>query len=169
MIPAYIVEAVIMFMDFASIPGLVAKQKYNKSLDKENRVPIYPDIIEMINSLLLIISSVTYALRLDGIIRCSYVMSLLPFFIYSLKNLYMPIIYHKLRLIDFKTMIDDMCSIIYYLTVLLLCMKVDDTLKWSWGSTFIFIWIYFAYNFLKTVFVLYFARANAGVRLIDWS
>lgn len=163
MIPAYIVDAFILFMDFLSLPSLYAKHKYNKDLDKQDRVPIYPDILELLNSVLLIVAQVTYPLRLDSILKCSYTMALLPLFLYGFKCLYMPIIYYKLKEIDFNTMLSDISSIITYLTVLLVCMKVDGIINWKWSSTFIFIWFYFGFLILKDCFYMYLGKMSGDV------
>ena len=167
MIPAYIVDAFILFMDFLSLPSLYAKHKYNKDLDKEDRVSIYPDILELLNSVLLIIAQVTYPLRLDSILKCSYTIALLPFFLYGLKCFYMPIIYYKLKEIDLSTMISDISSIITYLTVLLVSMKVDGIIDWKWSTTFILIWFYFGFLILKDCFFMYLAKMSGDVFFSD--
>lgn len=163
MIPAYIVDAFILFMDILSIPSLYAKHRYNKDLEKQDRVPIYPDVLELLNSVLVIIVQITYPLRLDGILKCSYTMALLPLFIFGLKTLYMPIIYYKLKEIDFNTMLGEISSIIAYITVLLVCMKVDGFISWEWSSTFIFIWFYFGFLILKDLFFMCVTRLSGDV------
>ena len=163
MIPLYLVEVFILYNLIMSIPALFAKHKYNKSIDKEDRDPVYPDVLNMLNTLLLLVAQFTYIFRLDGLLKCSYTLSLLPFFLYSFKILYMPVIYYKLRQMEKKDMQMEMLTIIYPITILFVCLKVDGFVNWQWSTTFVLIWIYFAFLAIVKCFAIYCFRFSENV------
>ena len=132
MLPAFAVDLVVLVLDVLSIPVLIMRFK----------------------SILFIIAQVTLVLRLDHFWNTSFAMALLPYFIYALKDVYMPLYLVKKKQVELRDALYSIFSIIIPITILLCCLKYDGVLKWSWGATFIVIWIYFGAMLVHDLFLV---------------
>ncbi len=154
MLPAFAVDLVVLVLDVLSIPVLIMRFKSNEDLDPNERILLGPEIMATINSILFIIAQVTLVLRLDHFWNTSFAMALLPYFIYALKDVYMPLYLVKKKQVELRDALYSIFSIIIPITILLCCLKYDGVLKWSWGATFIVIWIYFGAMLVHDLFLV---------------
>lgn len=155
MLPAFVVDAAVLVIDVLSIPALVMRYKSNEDLSPEEQVLLFPSIMSCINSILFIAAQVTLVLRLDHIWNTTFTVALLPYYIYSLKNIYMPIYMIRQGVTTIGEGIEDILSLMVPITVFLCCLKFDGKIAWSWGATFIAYWIYFGVLAVRDLFVIF--------------
>ena len=155
MLPAFVVDAAVLVIDVLSIPALVMRYKSNEDLSPEEQVLLFPSIMSCINSILFIAAQVTLVLRLDHIWNTTFTVALLPYYIYSLKNIYMPIYMIRQGVMTIGEGIEDILSLMVPITVFLCCLKFDGKIVWSWGATFIAYWIYFGVLAVRDLFVIF--------------
>lgn len=158
MLPLFIYDVLGLIATIISIPSIIERYRDNNFSKERYYISGFREVIESIATLLSIVSHFTFIFRLDGILKCSYTVSLIPFFLYGLKNLVLPFIHFKEHKISKSDMISDICSIVYYVTVLFICLKVDGIIQWKWGATFIILWIYYGISIIKDIFVMYFSN-----------
>lgn len=155
MLPAFVVDAAVLVIDVLSIPALVMRHKSNEDLSPEEQVLLFPSIMSCINSILFIAAQVTLVLRLDHIWNTTFTIALLPYYIYSLKNIYMPIYMIRKGMMTIGEGIEDILSLMVPITVFLCCLKFDGKIAWSWGATFIAYWIYFGVLAVHDLFLIF--------------
>ena len=158
MLPAFVVDAAILILDVISIPVFIRRHKNNSDLPPEEQVLLFPSIMSSINSILWIAAQVTLVLRLDHIWNTTFTVALIPYFIYSLQNIYMPLYMLCRKSFAFAEEVNYMMSLIIAITIFLCCLKVDGIISWSWGMTFIACWIYYGVQAVIDLFMMCISR-----------
>ena len=154
MIPAFIVDAFLLFIYVSSIPIFIKKSRENKSLDYDERLPLLPNILDSLNGILFIIAQVCLILRLDHIWNVYLTVSLIPYFVYALQNLYMPFVLWHYRLVPEDGSTYSISTLVVAITVFLVAAKHDGIINWSWELTFIFVWVYYGIRILASICVV---------------
>ena len=150
-LPLLIVNIPIAVMNVMSIIAVVNRSKQDNDLPPEERIPFLPTVLDCVNNILLIIAEFMLVLRLDHALKTSLTVALIPYFIYSLKHLYMPFILYTHGFLSRAEAVDMGLSIIYAVTILLCCLKLDGLSSIQWQTTFIFIWLFLAYEFVQEI------------------
>lgn len=148
-LPLLIVNIPMLIIDVLSIIAVVNRSRQDRDLPPEERIPAFPTILDCVNNILLIIAMYMLVLRLDHALKTSLTVALIPYFIYSLKHLYMPFILYRQGFLTRVEAVDMGLSIIYSVTIFLCCLKADGISHIKWETTFIFIWIFLAYEFIQ--------------------
>ena len=148
-LPLLIVNIPMLIIDVLSISAVVNRSRQDRDLPPEERIPALPTILDCVNNILLIIAMYMLVLRLDHALKTSLTVALIPYFIYSLKHLYMPFILYRQGFLTRVEAVDMGLSIIYSVTIFLCCLKADGISHIKWETTFIFIWIFLAYEFIQ--------------------
>ena len=154
MIPAFIVDAFLLFIYVSSIPIFIKKSRENKSLDYDERLPLLPAILDRLNGILFIIAQVCLILRLDHIWNVYLTVSLIPYFVYALQNLYMPFVLWHYKLVPENGSTYSISTLVVAITVFLVAAKHDGIINWSWELTFIFVWVYYGIRILASICIV---------------
>ena len=112
-LPLLIVNIPMLIIDVLSIIAVVNRSRQDRDLPPEERIPALPTILDCVNNILLIIAMYMLVLRLDHALKTSLTVALIPYFIYSLKHLYMPFILYRQGFLTRVEAVDMGLSIIY--------------------------------------------------------
>ena len=148
-LPLLIADIPLVVIDVISIIAMIKRSRQDRDLPPDERSPALPTILDCVNSILFVVATYMLVLRLDHALKTSLTVALIPYFIYSLKHLYMPFILYRQSLISRADAVNMGLSIIYSVTILLCCLKVDGISEIKWQNTFIFIWLFLAYEFIQ--------------------
>ena len=143
MLPAFIVDAFLLYMCIGTFPILFAKMKENKTLDEQERLPITYPLLMNINVIIFVVAQVCFVLCLDRVWKVNFTTALIPYFIYALKYLYMPFLNSYEGQNKLQDFFNEFSNVIVALTVYLVAAKHDGIITWDWELTFLFVWIYY--------------------------
>ena len=159
-LPYLILTTVQAIVNLFVLPILIKRAADNKDLPPESRIALAPIILSYTNYYIWVIALYCLVLRLDGVMKTTYTVALIPFYIYSISN----IVEHRIQRIaneNFKT--DDFSVFLYILAIFLGCLKVDGIGHYSWDTVFIPVWIDIALKSITPIIISCIAAGNVGL------
>lgn len=121
-----------------------------------------PQLLSVLNSILFIVAQFCLLFRLDHVWNVTMTVSLIPYYIYSLHFLYMPLYLYRQKMMTGSEALDMIMEFVYPITIFLCCLKYDQIINVGWGVTFIAIWIVLGVSLLRDIILTSLAR-SAGV------
>ena len=161
-LPLIILDLFLLVLYVKSIPSIFKRKQEERDLPPEERIPITPQLLSVLNSILLIVAQFCLLLRLDHVWNVTMTVSLIPYYIYSLHFIYMPYVLYREKLISGSEAVDMIMDFVYPVTIFLCCLKYDQLIHVGWGVTFIVIWIVLGLSLLRDLVMTCLAR-SAGV------
>lgn len=160
--PLIIFDLLLLVLDIQSIPSILKRRNEEKDLPPEERIPMIPQLLSVLNSILFIVAQFCLLFRLDHVWNVTMTVSLIPYYIYSLHFLYMPLYLYRQKMMTGSEALDMIMEFVYPITIFLCCLKYDQIINVGWGVTFIAIWIVLGVSLLRDIILTSLAR-SAGV------